>query len=96
MAIYVELIKTDIIEPDFVYYIYQFSIVVETYRNNAGKLRNKIKQVTGVIKINKQTGEIDVVELAEGDKGSHVQRAAAALKKHWKKGEFPDKTCWAS
>ena len=96
MGIYVELIKSDVIDPDFVHYSYQFSIPVETYTNKAGKLRSKLIQVTGLIKIAKRTGETHVVEFAEGDKGLHAQWAAAALRKHWKKGEFPDKTCWAS
>lgn len=96
MGIYVEVIKSDVIDPEFIHYNYQFSIPAETYKNKAGKLRNKMKQVTGIIKIDRRTGETHVVELAEGDKGSHAQRAAAALRKHWEKGEYPDRTCWAS
>ncbi len=96
MGIYVELIKSDAIDSDFAHYSYQFSIPAETYKNKAGKLRNKLKQVAGVIKIDKRTGETHVVEFAEGDKGAYAQRASAVLKRHWEKGEFPDKTCWAS
>lgn len=84
------------IDPDFVHYKYLFSIPTETYRNKAGKLKNKLKLVAGVIKIDKKTGETHVVKLAEGNKGAYAQRAAAALINHWKNGEFPDKTCWAS
>ena len=96
MGIYVELIKSDVIEPGFVYYNYQFSVLAETYKNKAGKLRNKFKLVEGTIKIDKRTGETHVIDLAEGDKGLYAQRADSALRKHWEKGEFPDKTCWAS
>jgi hypothetical protein len=49
-----------------------------------------------VLKIDRINGEIRLVELAEGDKRTYAQRATLALIKHWKKGEFPDKTFWAS
>ncbi len=96
MGIYVEVIKSDEIEPNYIHYSYQFSIPAETYKNKAGKLRAKLKLVVGTIKIDKRTGETHVVEFAEGDKGLYAQRAASTLRKHWEKGEFPDKTCWAS
>ena len=96
MAIYVELIKSDVIESDFVNYSYEFSILYEKFKNKAGKLRGRSKLVNGKIRINKKTGEVQVIELAEGDNGMYAQRAAAALRRDWRRGEYPDKTCWAS
>ena len=96
MAFYIELNKVHNDEEDFTCYIYEFYLPTEPTKNAAGKLRGSSKLVNGKIKINKKTGEVDVVKLAEGDNGMYVQRASLALMKHWKKGEFPDKTCWAS
>jgi hypothetical protein len=96
MAFYIELNKTNGEQEDFVYYFYEFYLPIGTFRNAAGKLRGKSKLVKGKIKINRKSGDIDIIELAEGDNQMYVQRAAWALKKHWKLGEFPDKTCWAS
>lgn len=95
MAFYIELTKTSN-EQDYVYYDYEFSFVAEVVRNEKGKLRGKSKLVKGKVRICKKTGGVEILELAEGDNGMHAQRASWALMKHWKKGEFPDKTCWAS
>jgi hypothetical protein len=48
------------------------------------------------LKIDKRNGDVHTLELAEGDNGMYAQRASWALIKHWKNGEFPEKTCWAS
>lgn len=96
MGIYVELIRLDGLEGDYVSYNYQFSIIARQYKNKAGKLRNELKLVVGVIQIEKLTGESEIIELAEGDNGAYAQRAMLALRRDWKKSEFPDKTCWAS
>jgi len=96
MAIYVELIKSDLVKMNFIYYNYQFSLPCEPYKNKAGKTRYKLKLVRGLIRIDKRNGKIYVVEFAEGDKGLYAQRATAVLRKCWEKKEFPDKTCWAS
>lgn len=96
MAFYIELNKINSEEENFVYYSYEFHVIAEVIKNKAGKLRGKSKLVKGKLKINKKSGEVDVVELAEGDNGMYVQRATLTLIKHWRQGEFPDKTCWAS
>lgn len=96
MAFYIELNKIHNNDDNFVYYSYEYSIITENAKNKAGKLRGKSKLVSGMLKINKTTGEVNVVENAEGDSGMYSQRATLTLIKHWKKGEYPDRTCWAS
>ncbi len=95
MAFSIELYK-DIDQQGFVYYVYEFNLPTEPIKNAAGRLRGISKLVRGRVKINKTTGDVDIVELAEGDKGMYIQRAILAIIKHWKNGELPDKTCWAS
>ncbi len=95
MAFFIELTKIGS-EDNYVDYIYEFSIPYEKFKNKAGKLRCKSKLVRGRLKINKENGDVEIVELAEGDSGMYVQRASLVLMKHWRKSEFPDKTCWAS
>jgi hypothetical protein len=96
MAFYIELNKVHNDKENFAYYVYKFSLPTEPVKNAAGKLRGASKLVNGKIRINKTTGEVDVVQLSEGDNGMYVQRAGLALMKHWKKGEFPEKTFWIS
>lgn len=51
----------------------------------------------GKIKLDKGTGEIQVIEPAAGDEeGRLSSRAAHKIKKHWAAGELPEVTCWAS
>lgn len=51
----------------------------------------------GKVRINKQSGECFVVEDAQNDKESKLAiRVGIKLVQHWRKGEFPDITCWAS
>ena len=96
MGSFVEVIKTDKENKKFVYYSYQFSIPGEAYKSASGKTRYREKVVSGRLKIDKMNGNVDIIELAEGDKGIYAGRASLALIKSWKKGEFPEKTCWAS
>lgn len=96
MAFYIELNKTQNDEEDFAYYMYEFYLPTEPVKNSVGKLRGGSKLVNGKIRINRKTGKVDVIEFAEGDNGMYVQRASLTLMKHWKKGKFPDKICWAS
>ena len=95
MAINIEIIKSKTKEH-FVYYTYQFSLPVDPHKNKAGKLRYKLKLVSGDVMIDKRTGHVHIIKLAEGDNGAYIQMAASVLKKHLEKGELPDKTCWAS
>lgn len=51
----------------------------------------------GKVSINKKTGECFVIEEPVEDKESRLAiRVGRVLVEHWKKGEFPDITCWAS
>lgn len=96
MAFYIELFKTTEENEHYIYYNYQFSLPTETYKNKAGKERRKLKLVSGKLMIDRKNGDIHTLVLAEGDSGLYAQRAAWALIKCWKKGVFPEKTCWAS
>lgn len=67
-------------DPQFVYYEY-------------GSTGMKF----GKIKIAKSNGDVFLLENAESDEsGSQAKRAGWKLMQHWKKGEYPDKTYWAS
>ena len=51
----------------------------------------------GKVAINKKTGEPRVLEEPEWDKESELaDRVGIKLIQHWRKGEFPDITMWAS
>lgn len=95
MAFCIDILKIDD-TVSFAVYRYEFRISTGLYRNPAGKLRGSSKLVGGVIKIMKESGDVEIMELAEGDNGMYSQRAILALVKHWKKGEYPEKICWAS
>jgi hypothetical protein len=98
MAFYIELDKIFQEDENYVYYSYKFSLpgAGGEYKTPNGRIRYLSKKVVGKLKLNKKNGDIEVLELAEGDKGMYVQRACWALSDHWQKGEFPDQTCWAS
>jgi len=51
----------------------------------------------GKIKINKENGDTLLVEVAESD-DSYVKAKRACMKliKHWRNGEYPEQTYWAS
>lgn len=52
---------------------------------------------TGKVSIQKKSGECHILEEPEYDKESKLaMRVLRILVRHWKKGEFPDITCWAS
>jgi hypothetical protein len=51
----------------------------------------------GRLNVDKQTGEISIIEVAPGDsQGRFSSRAIYKLTQHWEAGELPDVTCWAS
>jgi len=51
----------------------------------------------GVVTIDKQSGEISKVSSADRDDDNRLFfRVKYKLSKYIKKGEYPDKTCWAS
>ena len=64
------------------------TVTYEYFDEEAGK---------GQLKINRATGDVAEVFAAPGDaSGRRFQRAAMKVIKHWKEGEFPEETCWAS
>jgi len=51
----------------------------------------------GRLRLDKASGDVTEVMAAPGDdKGRRFQRAAVKVVRHWKEGQLPDKTCWAS
>lgn len=51
----------------------------------------------GIIEIRKDDGHVSEIEPAiEDNLGRIFERSAWALMRHWRKGEYPEKTCWAS
>ena len=51
----------------------------------------------GKIKLIKFSGESEIIQEVTGDENQiYSARAARKLFLHWKNGEFPDRTCWAS
>jgi hypothetical protein len=51
----------------------------------------------GRLVIDKETGNVEILEPAPGDvSGAIAARASAKLRKEWKAGKFPDLTEWAS
>ena len=64
--------------------------------NEQGKYRQHQTNF-GRVRINKQNGETEVIHIMPGDIGE--RRAAATickLQQHWRKGELPQVTQWAS
>jgi hypothetical protein len=52
---------------------------------------------SGKVSIHKDDGECFIIEEPSWDKESTLAiRALIKIKQHWRKGEFPDITCWAS
>jgi hypothetical protein len=48
---------------------------------------------SGIIKIIKKSGEVYLIEPAEGDvSGGYAERAGTALIRCWQKGEYPSET----
>lgn len=51
----------------------------------------------GTFAIDKETGEISLVEKMPGDEGGHMfNRAAMKILRAWKQGSLPESTEWAS
>ena len=72
---------------------------IARYKFNDDFANNVLKFTDGfgIIEINKLTGNCDIVKPMHGDySGKSAFYAGRKLVSHWKNGEFPDKTCWAS
>lgn len=51
----------------------------------------------GAIEINKISGDcIDITPMPGDTNNTLAKYAYRAILRHWKKGEFPEETCWAS
>lgn len=51
----------------------------------------------GIIELNFTTGKFKAIIAAPDDPNGYMfERAAMKIVKHWKQGELPEKTCWAS
>jgi len=51
----------------------------------------------GVLEIDLDSEKVYEIKQAPNDHlGRLFERSAWALMRHWKKGEYPEKTCWAS
>lgn len=51
----------------------------------------------GIIEIRKSDGYVSEIQAEPNDESGRIfQRSAWALMRHWKRGEYPEKTCWAS
>jgi hypothetical protein len=51
----------------------------------------------GIIEINKVTGDCSLIKRLVSDENDKLAfYAGRKLVSHWTKGEFPEKTCWAS
>ena len=80
MAIYVPIRK---VKEDDVSVEYRFSWSMETN--------------FGLLQVDKRTGEVRVIQALPGDEKNRAFNCAARkVFLHWKEGEFPDETCWAS
>lgn len=55
------------------------------------------EQQLGLLRLNKQSGEVDELQAVPGESSdAFFTRAAVKVRQHWKQGLFPEKTCWAS
>jgi hypothetical protein len=64
------------------------TVIYEYFDEQTGK---------GQLQLAKESGDVAEVMPAPGDSsGRRFQRAAMKVVQHWKAGEFPDETCWAS
>ncbi len=51
----------------------------------------------GELSISRGTGEVSLIQPMPGDEQRKLYaRAARKVTMHWRSGELPDKTCWAS
>jgi hypothetical protein len=51
----------------------------------------------GRMKLSKSSGAVQLIQPAPNDREERLfRRAAHKIETHWKKGELPGETCWAS
>ncbi len=55
------------------------------------------EQNLGILKLSKKDGEIEeIIQVPVDNSSAFFTRAATKVYRHWKQGEFPQKTMWAS
>ena len=57
---------------------------------------NEISREPGRIRISRETGTMELIENQANYSEFVWRRAMRRLNLHWERGEFPEKTCWAS
>ncbi len=76
----------------------QYAFVSDVYAPDP-KCRSRfmvVGQNRGVLRVSKTTGAVSLVEaMPEDDDAKRFQSAAARIRKHWKAGEYPDRTMFA-
>lgn len=52
----------------------------------------------GLLRLEKSTGKVELLHALSGDSPEKgiFERAAHKVRTHWRKGELPERTCWAS
>lgn len=77
-----------------------FYIDLEKIKHNDKSIRYKFYDKpdnVGIIELNFVEDKFKEIQPAPNDSnGLLFERAAMKIAKHWKSGEFPDKTYWAS
>ena len=75
-----------------------YAFVSDVYEPDP-RYRNRsmiVGQNRGVLQVVKETGEVSLIEaMPEDDDDKRFLQAAARIKKHWKAGEYPDRTMFA-
>jgi hypothetical protein len=98
MALYIPIRKHSE-DQHSVTYEYGVEKIGASIRVRSGsRLRNAPPEYDfGQFRINKQTGEVEIISLAERDADQrHFGRAAHKVKQHWEQGELPERTSWAA
>ena len=59
-------------------------------------IQGTLYEYNGKVSIHKKTGDFFILEQPEWDTESRIAiKVGIKLIQHWRKGEFPDITCWA-
>jgi hypothetical protein len=59
--------------------------------------RSELPNTRGLLKIEKSTGKITLIEGMIGDSENRAfLRASRKISLAWQEGKYPDRTCWAS
>lgn len=54
-------------------------------------------RTAGMLRIDKESGNVELIDQAEGDDDLRFFSCAAhVVKRNWRAGRYPDSTCWAS